>query len=564
MGRVAKKPAKKPAKKKVVRKKRAQPIKKRPPDYTPDMVEEDNWNKLSPIEAAVLEEFVEDPIFVGLCADQEVTSEALKYAAETERSSLRDMMERGVRPPRRLVKQSERETVADLGRDDRGWDNLSNRGSILNWTNSNRERVLKQCCHLYYRDPIARNVIRILTYLTVGKGMRVTFEDEKDQERWDLIAENNDWERRYRDIIANTYLLGEWFQLRSPLVGNTCWDDTKKVDRPNRDKLVSKVSKMDADQITLNHLTPLEVLDIIMSRRNREIIKAYKLRDDTRQSIDAADKTGGGNEREGWPEAFWATDVTHFKIDDLGVGMRGRPVLEPVLRLISQYRLYILDRLMMIAIRTRIPLIRKMSNAPKKKQSAKTAMTTQKLPRPGTVAIVDKDEVWEYPGGVGDGASATLEGRSLLLQISAGVNLPEYIVTSDASNSNMASLLAASGPVKPMIDERRQSFAKQFADLAEECVGARPTITFPDVASDNRLQEVQALSIMRKDKIISARTYAERMGEDYDAELERMHQELDDQIELDMLNPGDDSEGWSEPTQPAAAGTLDDEEEEEE
>jgi len=431
----------------------------------------------------------------------------------------------------RLVRATERETLSDLARDTRTWNAMGRGLRVLPLSQTNRQRVLKQCNHLYYRDPLARCIIKTYTYLTCGKGMRVLFPADVDpdgaaQARWDIIAQANDWERRYRDIITLTYLLGEWFVVRKPLVEDRYWDEA--AGRPDADALRAYLAALPPEAITINSLSPLEVEEVVAAPTNRERPWAYKLASDTRTDVDASLRNSPRAPGQPWPDVFYANDVTHFKVDDLSLTDRGRPILEPVLRQIAYYRMFQLDRLTMTAIRTRIPLIRKIGGSgPKRKAGRKAAMEAHKLPRPGTVAIVGRDEEWIYPGGPPDGASAAEDGRTILLQIATGVNLPEFMVTADASNANLASTLAQSSPILAMFNDYRGRFAACFADMIEEIVGVRPQIEFPEIVRDELLKVVQAFSIMFRDGVVSRGTYRARVGLDPD-EDERLADERDE------------------------------------
>lgn len=433
------------------------------------------------------------------------------------------------------VSKVERENLTDLNNDVKNWTSLDGGPSILNRVDGNRLRTLKQCYYLYYRNAYARNIIRAYTFLTLGSGVKVKFPNAspKTLERWDVIRKSIKWNKLVRNAITMTYLLGEWFFLRSPLTNGTFQD--KITGRTDRKKLLAHLSNIDAEKIIVSNVSPLEIAKVILSPKNRELPVAYGISEETRITLDGAKKQ------------LSADDVTHFLIDDLGADTRGRPILEPVLKPIGYHTMHRIDRQTMTAIRVRIPLIRKVPNY--RKPGVKHAMETRGLPRAGTIALVDKDEIWEYPGGPTDGASAEKEERSILLQICAGVSLPEFLVTMDASNSNLASLLAAKGPLIPMIEEYREQYAEQFEDFLEELTGEPAECSFPSNLQDDILKLVQAYDTMYQRRVCSKATYQTALGldpEEEDARIEDETLEEDDILELDVepdpIEPDDEIE----------------------
>jgi len=426
----------------------------------------------------------------------------------------------------------EAEEMSDFyGSDTRGWNKLGDTLEVLPNSEHNRTRVLKQCYFLYYRNPLARNIIRTYSYLTVGRGMKVSFLGKgaaTAQKRWDKIAKANKWEKRYRDLITMTYLLGEWFIVRLPLVNNKHWDES--IGRSDRDALTAQISKLPPEKIVMCSVSPLEVEEVVVSEVNREVIQQYKMIDPANKVIGTAVKVPSK-----WPKMFWSDDVTHFCVDNLETGRRGRPILEPVLRHLSYYNLFQTDRVMLNSVRARIPIIRKVAN-PGQKSATKTAMESQKLPHPGTVLICNKSEEWGTINAPLDGASATRDGRALLLQISAGVSLPEYLVTGDASGANYGSTIVSSAPLISMINDYRGRFAMQFGDMIEEAVGLYPVIEFPDIVQDDLLKVVQANSVLFRDGVLSKATYSTRVGLRAEEEKERRDEERDEAL-ANMENP---------------------------
>lgn len=465
---------------------------------------------------------------------------------------------------------TEMETLNDLYKDTMGYTSAAygygaNRYGvpIEPMSDAMRTKLVRQAYHIFYRDPLARNIIRSYVHLTVGKGIQVRFmgpNAKKAQERWDIIAKCNDWELKYRDYLAMEYLLGEWFLLRSPRVKNKHWDAGKP--RSDRKAVLKELQKVDPEDVVISSISPLEIDAILCSKGNREIPMYYVVAADNNVANDLGAETGSKRPDDGqqWPRGFWADDVTHMCVDDL-LGGRGITILAPVMKYLSYYRLFQLDRVTLNAIRARIPLIRKVTGGPTRKSALKTAMDTDKLPHPGTIFIVDKDEMWDFPSTPQDGASANRDGRGLLLMISAGVTLPEFMVSGDAGGANYASQLVASSPMVSMFAFFRARFGVQLCRLIEEVCGDDPEVVFPEIVIEDILKVVQANSILYRDGVLSRPTYAARAGLDYEYEDEARKQ--DEEANPHSLYPDQrkepgqfdqDTSGATPPNTPSVAG----------
>lgn len=479
-----------------------------------------------------------------------------KIAEEIDEEFARLDFISGINAPaeERAARCAEADSRKDLFDDVKGWRQISGGKELNEFSDATRERLLKQCYHLFYRDPLARNIITTLTFLVVGQGMRIKFYDDpqgKIAEKWERIARRSDWDNKYREIVMRTLLLGEDFLLRGPLMKDAAWSRRKSplgvgtVKVPDREALLKRLSKVPEDEIFLNVISPLEIRAVLPTAFNREIPHRYVVAYD-RSTLP-----------EGWPDEFYADDITHFHINDLGLGYRGRSVLEPVLKYLSYYRLHLLDRMNMRAIQTRIPLIRHIKGGPKAIRAANASMTASSLPRAGTVYAVDLEERWERPTGPTDGSSAEADGRALRLMISAGVSLPEHMTTGDASNNNLASILSTTSPLGVRISDLRGRLAAQFANLIEECTGGECAVDFPEMPPDDALSLMQAWVLLYQNKLAAKSTVQAKLGLDPDEEAAKMEEE--DEM---YGNAHDDSDEAREPTQdpdvPAERPQLDD------
>jgi len=451
---------------------------------------------------------------------------------------------------KRLYAVTEEDSLQSLNDEMRGW--TSDKGYGLGeFSSATRQRLQRQCFYLYYRDGFARNIINAYTYLTVGDGIQVLFPDDEEgrkaADRWEIIAKLNHWEARSRKIIRQTYLLGEWFVVRWPLLDDRFLTDKEYgySDLAARSKFLQTIPP---EKIRIRFMEPEEIKDQTFAWGDRETVVAFNTsltfqNAGVQTGVGAKDKKGKRRQA-----TFWADDVTHFKNDDIGVFSRGRSILEPVMRELQMRRLLLLDRVTLGAIRTRMPLWIGVPGGPAAVGAKRTMLQERGLPRPGTVWVSSDKNTITYPALNLGAADAWNDYRMVTLAIGAGTALPEFILTGDASNSNQASTLTSASPLVPMISEHRAVFGEQMADMIEELTGVRPTIPPPVLTFERLLDNVQANQVLKNNGILSKGTFAARTGIRWagrDGEKVRLEAERDEeQEEQDALDleAGDDED----------------------
>jgi len=106
----------------------------------------------------------------------------------------------------------------------------------------------------------------------------------------------------------------------------------------------------------------------------------------------------------------------------------------------------------------------------------------------------------------------------MLLSIAAGAGLPEFMLTSDASNANFASTMVAEGPAVKMFQSEQKFFATQFERLWQwvmtEAINrgnlpsdfferVRVEWSFPELINRDRPREREADARLVEQKILS-------------------------------------------------------------
>lgn len=166
---------------------------------------------------------------------------------------------------------------------------------------------------------------------------------------------------------------------------------------------------------------------------------------------------------------------------------------------------------------------------------------TQSLKRyiPGTVVDVPNGQQYK-PGPMGDRNGAFIEVVQMVLRrLGQRWNMPEYMVSGDASNANYSSTLVAESPFIKSCEAKQILYGESFIDVmwravrlafrwgAFDKVGAsweqvRATVAividYPRISVRNRMEETSIRQTLVSAGIMSPRTWASQEDLDYDEE----------------------------------------------
>jgi capsid protein len=160
--------------------------------------------------------------------------------------------------------------------------------------------------------------------------------------------------------------------------------------------------------------------------------------------------------------------------------------------------------------------------------------------RAGTILTTSQGTELEFLQPKTNFGDAVPLGRLLLLSIAAGAGLPEFMLTSDASNANYASTMVAEGPAVKLFQSEQQFFADEFTELWRRVMlhavelellpaGAfqrlRPKWTFPQLVSRDRNEERQTDAKLVQARVLSRAEVARRDGVDPQAMRREMAEE---------------------------------------
>jgi capsid protein len=242
-----------------------------------------------------------------------------------------------------------------------------------------------------------------------------------------------------------------------------------------------------------------------------------------------------------------AADIQHRKANVDANVKRGLPLFFPVRKNLRRADKLLRNMSVVAEIQSAIALIRKHHGSTKGSvqqfaasqadatvtQGAAGRTTSFRRFGPGTILDAPSGIDYDFPASGLDAASYVTVLQAELRAIASRLVMPEFMLTSDASNSNYASTMVAEGPAMRM-------FARLQADLVTDDVlvmwrvladavaaGRLPAgsltevdiqISPPSLAVRDQKQEVDMYQIEYQNGILSPQTWSQRRGLDYGQE----------------------------------------------
>jgi hypothetical protein len=168
--------------------------------------------------------------------------------------------------------------------------------------------------------------------------------------------------------------------------------------------------------------------------------------------------------------------------------------------------------------------------------------TYQQNVAPGTIKDIPKGMEW-LAGPMGSlNQPVYIEVHQHLMRVIGSVwSFPEFLISSDASNNNLASALVAEHPFVKYCEREQAHYADHYERLVWKAValshkcGAIAGYSWQQISmlleinaeygspqSRDKYQQAQTNEILSRNGIMSKRTWAADMGIDYDSELEEL------------------------------------------
>lgn len=393
-----------------------------------------------------------------------------------------------------------------------------------------RQDLRSRARQLVLENPHARNILRLMESYVTGAGFRLNHQsregipaDELDQgselsrlanRLWKDFLTHNVTHYSFQEHARRTWRDGECFLRRNP---DHFWPPVVRFLDPEE---IGACREFPGVQGILNDQddqeTPVEYLRIDPLKGNLvERIPADEILH-TRHGVDSNEK-------------------------------RGVTMLAPILNSLKSYENWVDTELQARKLQSSIVLWRKVQGSPHQIQSStapnsatNAAGTRSERFLPGSILTTNQATEIKFLQPDTNFGDAVPLGRMLLLSVAAGVGLPEFMLTSDASNSNYASTMVAEGPAVKFFQSEQLFYTREFERLWKWVMndaiehGLLPPDffdrveacwTFPQLVTRDRPRERAADAQLVELGVLSRAEVARRDG----VEPERMRAERDDE-----------------------------------
>jgi capsid protein len=417
--------------------------------------------------------------------------------------------DRKVREQLLLMLEQRPQPVAE----DPGHWTLAGGGAKGAFDDATRIDLRDQARQLVQTNPYARNILRLLEVYVAGPGLKAVMAarhpaaDEallhRAENLWTDFLDANARHFSYRETARRTWRDGECFTRLFPLPE---WPPTVRYVDPET---------IGADQ------ERNDSQGLITDPDDVETVWSYLRVDPATGEL---------------AEEIPAGEMLHTKIGVDSNEKRGVTIFAPILEPLSCFDKWLDTELQARKLQASIVLWRKVQGPPTQVGSFvdQTASHTyagvrKERYRPGTIITTSPSTDLQFLQPKTNFGDAVPLGRLVLLSIAAGAGVPEYMLSSDASNANFASTMVAEGPAVKLFESEQQFFAGEFARLwrwvMQEAIrlGRLPDDffehvavqwSFPQLVSRDRPKERAADVQLAKEEILSRAEVARRDGVD--------------------------------------------------
>ncbi len=239
-------------------------------------------------------------------------------------------------------------------------------------------------------------------------------------------------------------------------------------------------------------------------------------------------------------EQIPAEQMLHTRIGVDSNQKRGITIFAPLITSLGSFEKWLETELAARRLQASIVLWRKVHGSPSQvsalvdaSRTTGNTTTTGSVPterfQPGSIVTTSQGTELEFLQPNTNLGDAVPLGRLLLLCAAAGAGLPEFMLTSDASNANFASTMVAEGPAVKLFEAEQRFFAGEFENLwnwvMQQAVQSGrlsddaleqlvPQWTFPQLVSRDRPRERAADVKLVEQRILSRSEVARREGVD--------------------------------------------------
>jgi len=348
-----------------------------------------------------------------------------------------------------LVESSGPQVVAeDPGR----WRLLGQAGGVLDAVQ--RTDLRTRARELVLKNGHARNIVRLLEIYVVGPGLRLSHGARGEDVAAKEIAGR-------ADALWREFLTANQRHFSYREYGRRAWRDGECFLRLfRRPEWPPSVRFVDPEMIAAPvHAEESE--GIVTELEDVETVIAYLRVDPASQEL---------------REEIAAEEMLHTKINADSNQKRGVTVLVPAVETLENFEKWLETELLARRLQASIVLWRKVQGAPSDvaavadgakydSQTDPYGTIRKEKVRAGTILTTSQGTDLQFLQPDTNFADAVPLGRLLLLCLAAGQGLPEFMLTSDASNANFASTMVAEGPAVKLFQAEQQFFIAEFQRL---------------------------------------------------------------------------------------------------
>lgn len=242
-----------------------------------------------------------------------------------------------------------------------------------------------------------------------------------------------------------------------------------------------------------------------------------------------------------------AAELQHRKANVDANVKRGLPLFFPVIKNLRRAEKLLRNMSVVAGIQSAIALIRRHRGAGRSAvqqfvagQAAAAARSTPwRHYAPGTILDVQGDVEYDFPAAALDAGSYVRVLQAELRAIASRLVMPEFMLTSDASNAAYASTMVAEGPAVRMFERLQWQQIEEDREVMNRVIAAavragrlpREALTHveiqieaPSLAVRDALREAQVRRIEHQSGILSPQTWSLLSGLDYAQEQANLAQ----------------------------------------
>ena len=384
------------------------------------------------------------------------------------------------------------------------------------YPNFTLDEIRQNARRLYTYNSHAKNIIENLTRFTLGDGVRLVLSAEMSDEvrqeiykRWEGFSERIGWIQRQKEIVRRCVRDGECFLF---FPGLDAEDFQNYVD--------PELVKSQDPKISYGiETSPTNVNDVYTYRVENPMNKLQEF-------------------------IVPAPMMQHIKVNVDSNVKRGLSELLTVLKDLEnlpQFRDY---RITQNKARSAVVMVRKIRgglaamNQQAERERAEGSPSNQMAAvKPGSMITIDPESDIEYKSPNLGSGEAEIDYRMLLLSVAAGVSFPEFVLSSDAKNNNLASIKQSTLTLIKRVEDLQSFFDLEFRLFFNRWLAVQPDIEIPrDMVSLGHFQfpvfdirdqmtDVQVLSVLYDKQLVSGHDFCARFGYNWDEQVRKIADE---------------------------------------